>query len=250
MQDIQNRVVFVTGGTKGLGAVICKKFAQAGAKVVLFGRDEVDGKRIEKELNEICEGALFIKGDVVNNADIENAMNIILEKYGTLDFAVNNAAITGELHPFLETSVEQYDQIMDINVKGVYQCMQNELKIMSKNRFGKIVNVTSEAAFNGGYAGFSAYICSKHAVNGLTKAAAVEFAEQGININAIAPGTMQTPMVESFPKEDVEKLSAIRPTKRLVEVDSVANTVLYLCSSYSKDMIGASVIMDGGYSAS
>lgn len=249
MKGISNKVVFVTGGENGLGAAISKRFAEEGAKVVVFGIDEVNGQKVVAELNKITEGALFIKGSVTINADIENAMNIIKEKYGTLDFAVNNAGISGTLHPFLETPIEQFEQIINVNLKGVFQCMQNELKIMSENGFGKIVNISSEAAFSGGFSGFSAYIASKHGVNGLTKAVGVEFAKKGINVNAVAPGTMMTPLVEALPEADQKSLRAIRPSNRLVNVENVANTAVYLCSDYSSDMIGATITIDGGYGA-
>ena len=249
MKGIKDRVVFVTGGENGLGAAICKKFAEEGAKVVVFGIDEERGKKVADEINKITEGAMFIKGNVMNNDDIKSAMETINETYGTLDFAVNNAGITGVLNTFADTPVKQYDSIMGVNVKGMFLCMQNELEIMKENKFGKIVNVSSEAGFKAGFSGFSVYIASKHAVNGLTKAVAIEYATDGININAIAPGTMLTPLVEAFSQEDQDALAAVRPSKRLVDVESVANTAVYLCSEYSKDMVGTIISMDGGSAA-
>lgn len=246
MKGIKDGIAFVTGGENGLGAAISKKFAQEGAKVVIFGIDEENGKKVAEECSQLTEGAMFIKGSVTNNDEIKNAMNIINEKYGKLDFAVNNAGVTGGLKSFTETTSDHYDLIMDVNVKGVFLCMQNELQMMLKNNFGKIVNVSSEAGTSAGFDGLSIYIGSKHAVNGITKAAAIENATKGININAIAPGTMSTPLVKAFPQEDQDKLAAIRPSNRLVEVESVANTAVYLCSDYSKDMIGTIISVDGG----
>jgi NAD(P)-dependent dehydrogenase (short-subunit alcohol dehydrogenase family) len=246
MKGIKERVVFVTGGENGLGAAISKKFAEEGAKVVIFGIDETNGEKIAKECNELTEGAMYIKGDVTSNEDISAAMNKIREVYGKLDFAVNNAGVTGGLKDFNTTSVEQYDFIMNVNVKGVFLCMQNEIEMMLENKFGKIVNVSSEAGTSAGFAGLSVYVGSKHAVNGITKAAAIENATNGININAIAPGTMSTPLVLAFPQEDQDALAAIRPSNRLVDVESVANTAVYLCSDYSGDMVGTIVSIDGG----
>ena len=246
MKGIKNGVAFVTGGENGLGKAIAKKFAEEGATVIIYGIDGENGVKTAQELNEITEGALFIEGNVVNNDDIKNAISIIKEKYGRLDFAVNNAGITGEIKPMLETSEEQYDKVMAVNVKGIFLSMQNEIALMLENNKGKIVNVSSEAGFIG-IEGFSTYIASKHAINGLTKTAAIEFATKGININAIAPGTMNTPLVAAFSQEDQDKLASIRPTQRLIEVENVAAQTVFLCSDYSNDTVGSIVSMDGGY---
>ncbi|WP_321330052.1 SDR family oxidoreductase [uncultured Ilyobacter sp.] len=246
MKGIRNGVAFITGGENGLGAAISKKFAEEGAKVIIFGIDEINGNKVAEECNKLTEGAMFIKGDVTNNDDIKNAMNIIKDKYVKLDFAVNNAGVTGGLKDFNTTSIEQYDFIMNINVKGVFLCMQNEIKMMLENKAGKIVNVSSEAGTSAGFAGLSVYVGSKHAVNGLTKAAAIENAPNGININAIAPGTMSTPLVLAFPQKDQDALASIRPSNRLVDVESVANAAVYLCSDYSNDMVGTILPIDGG----
>lgn len=246
MQGIKDKVVLVTGGENGLGAAISQKFAEEGAKVVIFGIDEAKGKQVAEKINAITEGAMFIKGDVTKNEEIEAAMATIKTTYGTLDFAVNNAGVTGALNPLIDTPEKQYNFIMDVNVKGMLLCMQNELKIMVDKKFGKIVNVSSEAGFKAGFKGLSVYTASKHAVNGLTKTAAIEHAQDGININAIAPGTMLTPLVEAFPQEDQDNLAAIRPSNRLVNVDYVANTAVYLCSDNSKDMVGTIISVDGG----
>jgi NAD(P)-dependent dehydrogenase (short-subunit alcohol dehydrogenase family) len=248
MKGIKDRIVFITGGENGLGRAIAQTFAEEGAKVIIFGIDEDNGTRAEKELNKISDGAMFIKGNVMNNDEIANAMNIIKSKYGRLDFAINNAGITGEIKPFLETSEEQYDKVMGVNVKGIFLSMKNEIPLMLENSFGKIVNVSSEAG-SVGFEGFSAYIASKHAINGITKTVAIEYAAKGINVNAIAPGTMLTPLVKAFSKEDQEKLSSIRPTRRLIDVDNVAALTVFLCSEYSNDTVGAVFSMDGGYTA-
>lgn len=246
MRGIKGRVVFVTGGENGLGAAISKKFAEEGAKVVIFGIDEARGLKVAEEINSITEGAMFIRGNVMNLEDIQKAMGTIKEKYGTLDFAVNNAGITGALNPFIKTPAEQFDSIMGVNVKGMFLCMQQELEMMVAKQFGRIVNVSSEAGFKGGFKGLSVYTASKHAVNGLTKTAAIEHATDGININAVAPGTMLTPLVEAFPQEDQDALAALRPSNRLVNVESVANTVVYMCSDDAKDMVGTFISIDGG----
>lgn len=246
MKGIKDRVVFVTGGENGLGAAISMKFAEAGAKVIVFGIDSEKGEKVAKAANALTEGALFIKGNVMNEDDIKKAMETIVSKYGQLDFAVNNAGITGPLNAFVDTPASQFDSIFGVNVKGMFLCMREELKLMTEKKFGKIVNVSSEAGFKGGFKGMAIYTASKHAVNGLTKVAAIEHATNGININAIAPGTMLTPLVEAFPKEDQEALAALRPSNRLVDVEKVANTALYLCSDYSLDMVGTTISIDGG----
>jgi NAD(P)-dependent dehydrogenase (short-subunit alcohol dehydrogenase family) len=132
MKDIKDRVAFVTGGENGLGEAIARKFAEEGAKVVVFGIDEERGRHVAAELNDITSGALFIKGDVSKNDELAKAMAIIKETYGRLDIAVNNAGITGEIKPFLETSEAQYDKVMAVNVKGVFLSMQHEIKLMQE----------------------------------------------------------------------------------------------------------------------
>lgn len=248
MKGIKDGVVFITGGENGLGKGIAKAFAEEGAKVVVFGIDEANGQQVVSELNQITEGAMFIEGNVMSNDDLATAMSVVKETYGKLDFAVNNAGITGELKPFMATDEDQYDKVMGVNVKGVFLAMQNEIKMMLENGSGKIVNVSSEAGFIG-IENFSTYIASKHAVNGLTKTVAMEFATKGININAIAPGTMRTPLVEAFAQEDQDKLASIRPINRLIDVENVAAQTVFLCSEYSNDTVGAVFSMDGGYTA-
>lgn len=248
IKGIRDGVAFITGGENGLGKAISETFAKAGAKVVVFGIDEENGNKVAQELNAITEGAMFIKGDVTSNDDLAFAMKTIKETYGKLDFAVNNAGITGLLKPFIETDEPQYDKVMDVNVKGVFLSMQNEIKLMMENGVGKIVNVSSEAG-SIGIENFSVYIASKHALNGLTKTVAMEYATKGININAIAPGTMRTPLVEAFAQEDQDKLASIRPIQRLIDVENVAAQTLFLCSAYATDTVGAVISMDGGYTA-
>lgn len=248
MKGIKDRVAFVTGGENGLGQAIAEAFAKAGAKVVIFGIDEEKGPLVAQELNAITEGAMFIKGNVVSNNDLAHAMQIIKKEYGQLDFAINNAGITDKMLPFMETPIEQFDRIVAVNFKGIFQSMQNEIALMTENAFGRVVNVSSEAGFVG-FERFSAYVATKHAVNGLTKAVALEQAQNGITVNAIAPGTMKTPLVAALSAEDQKALAAIRPTNRLIELENVAAQALFLCSDYGKDTVGAIWAMDGGNTA-
>jgi len=248
MKNINGKVVFITGGSQGLGASISKRFADEGAKIAIFSIDTALDKKLEAELQSKTE-VLFIKGDTRNSADIKNAMKIILARFGTLDFAINCAGVTGAMHPFVDMPENEYDFVMDVNVKGVFLCMQEELKIMLKNKSGKIVNIGSEATFTAGHPLRSVYCISKHALGGLTRNAAIAYADTGININAIAPGTMLTPLVAAFPQDQQDALANTRPTKRFVSIDSVASMAVYLCSDLANDMVGSIVNMDGGKTA-
>jgi NAD(P)-dependent dehydrogenase (short-subunit alcohol dehydrogenase family) len=248
MRGIKDKVVFITGGEKGLGKATGQRFAEEGAKVVIYGIDEVEGTKTAQELNEITEGAMYIKGNVLNNEELEAAMNKIIEVYGKLDFAVNSAGVTGDIKNVLETSEEEFDFVMNVNTKGVFLSMKNQIKVMKDKKFGKIVNISSAAGLVA-IGSLTPYTTSKFAVVGMTKAAAIEYALNGITINAVAPGTIMTPMVAALPQEVTDSLIATHPVKRLMNVDKVAAACVYLCSEDSDDTTGSVVSIDGGYTA-
>src|ERR1700752_2083950 len=197
--DYTNKTVLITGGTSGIGKVTAIAFANAGAKVVLTGRREKEGAEVVAEIKKTGGTASFIRADVSKDADIVKAIDFVMATYGRLDVAFNNAGVE-MLGPLDQVTEEQYRSTFDINVWGVLNSMKYEIPAMLKGGGGAIVN-TSSIAGHIGLAQASIYVATKHALKGLTKPAAVEFSKQGIRVNAVAPGTIDTAMVARFPRE-------------------------------------------------
>jgi NAD(P)-dependent dehydrogenase (short-subunit alcohol dehydrogenase family) len=243
--DYTNKIVLITGGTSGIGKVTAIAFANAGAKVVLTGRREKEGAEVVAEIKKTGGTASFVRADVSKDADIVKAIDFVVATYGRLDVAFNNAGVE-MLGPLDQVTEEQYRSTFDINVWGVLNSMKYEIPAMLKGGGGAIVN-TSSIAGHIGLAQASIYVATKHAVEGLTKAAAVEFAKQGIRVNAVAPGTIDTEMVARFPKEAQEWLKSQHPVGRFGTSEDIAAAVLYLASDAAKFTTGAILAVDGGW---
>jgi len=243
--DYTNKIVLITGGTSGIGKVTAIAFANAGAKVVLTGRREKEGAEVVAEIKKNGGTASFVRADVSKDADIVKAIDFVLATYGRLDVAFNNAGVE-MLGPLDQVTEEQYRSTFDINVWGVLNSMKYEIPAMLKGGGGAIVN-TSSIAGHIGLAQASIYVATKHAVEGLTKAAAVEFAKQGIRVNAVAPGTIDTEMVARFPKDAQEWLKSQHPVGRFGTSEDISAAVLYLASDAAKFTTGAILAVDGGW---
>jgi NAD(P)-dependent dehydrogenase (short-subunit alcohol dehydrogenase family) len=242
-----NKVVLITGGTSGIGKVTAIAFAEAGAKVVITGRREKEGAEVAAEITKIGGTAAFVRADVSNDADVVKAIDFVLSTHGRLDVAFNNAGME-MLGPLDQVTEEQYRRTFDVNVWGVLNSMKHEIAAMLKTGGGAIVN-TSSIAGHIGLAQASIYVATKHAVEGLTKAVAVEFAKQGIRVNAVAPGSIDTDMVARFPSEAQNWLIAQHPVGRLGTSEEIAAAVLYLASDAAKFTTGTILAVDGGWSA-
>jgi NAD(P)-dependent dehydrogenase (short-subunit alcohol dehydrogenase family) len=245
--DYTNKTVLITGGTSGIGKVTAIAFANAGAKVVLTGRREKEGAEVVAEITKSGGTASFVRADVSKDADIVKAIDFVVATYGRLDVAFNNAGVE-MLGPLDQVTEEQYRSTFDINVWGVLNSMKYEIPAMLKGGGGAIVN-TSSIAGHIGLAGASIYVATKHAVEGLTKAAAVEYGKQGIRVNAVAPGTIDTEMVARFPKEAQAWLLTQHPVGRFGTSEDIAAAVLYLASDAAKFTTGTILAVDGGWSA-
>jgi len=245
-----NKVVLVTGGTSGIGKSTAMAFAESGGKVVITGRREKEGTSVVAEIQKKGGTANFVRADVSNDEDVKKMIDFVLSTYGRLDVAFNNAG-EGVSTPFDDIRKDQYSAIFDVNVWGVLNSMKHEIKVMLQNGGGAIVN-TSSAAGHVGLPGMTIYTASKHAVEGLTKAAALEFATRGIRINAVAPAGVETEMLDRNAGKDGEVRDywrLLHPVERFGTSEEVAAAVLYLASDAAKFTTGTTLKVDGGYTA-
>ncbi|MDR3403641.1 MAG: glucose 1-dehydrogenase [Chthoniobacter sp.] len=248
--DFTNKVVLITGGTSGIGKTTALAFAQAGAKVVISGRRAPEGEAVVAEIVAAGGTARFIRADVAVEKDVKNLVEQAVAAFGRLDIAFNNAGVEA-MGPLLEVSESDYRRTFDVNVWGVLTSLKYEIPAMLKTGGGAIVN-TSSVAGHVGMANASIYIGTKHAVEGITKSAALEFAKQGIRINAVAPAVIDTDMVDRFAGKDGpqrEYLTTLHPIGRTGKTREIAEVVLFLCSDAASFMIGESVKVDGGLTA-
>ena len=246
-----DKIVLITGGTSGIGKVTAIAFAQAGAKVVITGRREKEGAEVVAEITKNGGVAAFIRADAAKESEVKQAIDFVLSTHGRLDVAFNNAGVE-IVGPLDQVTEEQYRRTFDINVWGVLSAMKYEVAAMLKTGGGAIVN-TSSIAGRIGLAQASIYVATKHAVEGLTKAVAVEVAKQGIRVNAVAPGSIATDMVERMKGEEGEVLNWLisqHPVGRLGTSEEIAAAVLYLASDAAKFTTGAILAVDGGWGAS
>ncbi len=247
------KTVIITGGSTGLGKATAEKFAKECYKVVTSGRNEEKGKVVAQEIaaNHATE-CIFIQTDITDEVQVENLIRMTFEKFGRIDVLVNNAGVApfqgGEL---AQSNSEAIKETFDTNVMGLYYAMKYVLRVMKQQQSGAIVNVASVSGLNGIKMG-AFYSASKHAVVGLTKSVALEYAELGIQINAIAPGTIHTELFQYFldtGKFSLEDTKAIHPMKRLGTPEDIANGIYYLSSGQSPFMTGSVLTIDGGYLA-
>src|SRR6201997_3837571 len=246
----EGKVALVTGGTSGIGKAAAIAFARAGAKVVLSGRREKEGAQVAAEIKKLGGDAAFIRADIVKDADVKAMVDFTVDKFGRLDIAFNNAGVEW-MGPLDQATEAEYRRVFDINVWGVLNSMRHEIPTMLKNGGGAIVN-TSSVAGHVGLAQVSIYNASKHAVEGLTKALALEFAKQNIRINAVAPAGVATDMVDRFAGKEGEMrdyLTSLPPVGRIGTSEEIAAAVLYLASDAAKFTTGTSLIVDGGFIA-
>ena len=246
---MKDKVALVTGGSKGMGEAAVRIFAEKGASVAILDVDIEAAEKLSAELNENGANTIAIQCDVSSEAQVEKAIAKVVETYGKLDAAFNNAGIQIPAQDITETSEEDYDKILNVNLKGVWLCMKHELIQMKKQQSGAIVN-NSSLAGKVGVPGRTPYVAAKHAILGITKSAAADYASQGIRINAVCPGTIETPMVNDMVNSgDLKREDSINaaPINRLGKASEVADAAVWLCGEESTYVIGQSIAVDGGY---
>ena len=250
-KDLEGKVALVTGGTSGIGRETAVLFAKAGAKVVVAGRREPEGKETVELIRAAGGDGLFLKADVSKASEVEALIQKTVEKFGRLDAAFNNAGIEGVWVPLVKQTEEDWDRTIDVNLKGVWLCLKYEiLQMLKQGGGGAIVNMASIGGLVG-FSGAAAYSASKHGVMGLTRAAALENARSKIRINAVCPGAVETALADRvFGAPSVHKyVVSIHPIGRFGKPAEIAEAVVWMCSDRASFMTGQSLVLDGGFLA-
>ena len=256
MYNFQDKVALVTGGTDGIGLATARSFVAAGAKVLVAARNVERGQRALAELEALGGTALFLPVDVSEPQQVEGMISACVDRFGRLDFAVNNAAAEFPLVPAAEIPLEAVDRSIAVDLRGAWLCMKHEIDVRLKNGGGAIVNVSSVNGFLSSPKA-AIYSATKHGVNGLTTAAAKEYISRGIRINSVCPGAIETPRrkrrLEGFSAEQVkahyDDLAERVPLGRVGRAEEVAAGILWLCSDESSYVVGHHLVIDGGLSA-
>jgi NAD(P)-dependent dehydrogenase (short-subunit alcohol dehydrogenase family) len=249
--DFSGRVALVIGGTSGIGLATARGFARAGAKVAVVARGEEAGRRAAAALEQEGATALFLPADVRDEASVARAVEQTMKRFGRLDFAVNSAGAGGDMAPLESASQEVWDSVMAINARGVWLAMRHEIPAMLASGGGAIVNVSSIYGVAGKPA-HHAYVASKHAVLGMTRSVALEYATRGIRVNALCAGVTATPgmrQAETFAPALVQELVGQHPMARMATEDEIAGAALWLCSEDAGYVTGAPLAVDGGFLA-
>ena len=250
--DFQGKSAIVTGGASGLGEACVRNLVKHGAHVVIADINEPAAIALVEELRDSGGTASAFKTDVTCADSVRSMVQFVVDTHGSLDFAVNSAGIPQVGVPLDEQDEELYDQLMGINVKGIWLSMKYEIPELLKTG-GSLVNMGSVASLVGGSPGNAMYVGSKHAVLGMTKSAALDYATQGVRINAICPGAVRTPLVVTSVGDNLElldQIGATHPMNRMAEPHEVAESVLFLLSDASSFTTGSAMLVDGGYSIS
>lgn len=246
---LQDKNIIVTGATSGIGRAAALCLAASGANLVLCGRNVDKGREVEEEASKFGGKVKFIPCDVSVGTAVDEFFREAILFLGKIDAAFNNAGIEGDVALFNESTEENWDQVLNINLKGIWRCMKHEIAHMLNNGGGSIVNMASTSGLVGNGFGMTAYAASKHAVIGLTKSVALEYAKQNIRINAICPGFVETEMIEKLVAGNPSfrrRFTACHPIGRMGQPKEIGDAVVYLCSEDSSFMTGTHLILDGG----
>jgi NAD(P)-dependent dehydrogenase (short-subunit alcohol dehydrogenase family) len=254
--DFAGKVALITGAGNGIGRATALAFAKSGAKVVVVDRDTTSGEATAGIIRQQGAAAHFVAADVTKSAEVRAYVKAALDAYGAIDCFFNNSGIEGKVAQTAEHDEDAFDQVIAVNIKGVFLGLRHVLPVMLQQKRGAIVNTASVAGLVA-TPGMPAYVASKHAVIGLTKTAAGEVARQGIRVNAVCPGPVDTRMIHSLeaqinpadPANVGRRYQSAIPIGRYVTPDEIANTVLFLCSDFASGITGAQYVVDGARTA-
>lgn len=241
------KVAFVTGAASGIGRATAAAFAAEGARVAILDRTEDSLRQTAEAIRAAGGEVLSIAGDVSKPDEVEAAIARVVETFGRLDIAFNNAGVENKAASVADIELEEWDRILDINLRGTFVCMKHELAQMVRQGSGVVVNTSSGAGIRG-VTGGAAYAASKHAIIGLTKSAALDYAKSGIRVNAILPGNIETPMMDRFTGGDLQKAIDLEPVGRLGKPEEIADAVLWMSADLGAFVTGAAISVDGGWS--
>jgi NAD(P)-dependent dehydrogenase (short-subunit alcohol dehydrogenase family) len=246
--DLEGKTALVTGAASGIGRAVAMLYGQHGASVMLSDIDEVQGRQVAAELTAAGANVRFYRADVGDAAQCQQLVQATVDAFGRLDVACNNAGITGELSLTADYSLESWHRIINVNLNSVFFCLKYELEVMLKQGSGSIINMSSILG-QVGTPTLAGYVTAKHGVVGLTQTAAQEYAAEGIRINAVGPGYIDTPLLSGFSGETKAGLVALHPIGRLGKSEEVAELVVWLSSDKASFVTGAYYPVDGGYLA-